>query len=130
MAFPLTRKARTAPLFVEEPVAVEPQPRVIPGLVEARAALVVAQDNANNVERRIKQREHERFEATMARERLHKRVRLGEEEDPAADAAATAAVADAEDRIALLQDALNSANAAVKRAEQDIARVWRAEAGR
>ena len=122
--------ARAAAAAVEEPVAVEPQARVIPGLADAQAALLAAQEKAADLALRIQRQEAARSEAVAARARLLNRISNGAEVEPAEVAAATNAIAEAEARATTLQEAATSASAEVRRAEQGVARVLRDECKR
>ena len=79
---------------------------------------------------RIQRQEAVKREAEAARAKRLNRVANGAEAEPAEMAAATDAIAEAEARTAMLQEAIASADAEVKRAEQGVARVLRAELAR
>ena len=96
----------------------------------AKAVIAAARQREAELAVRVQGSEDERREAVAVRGRLAARLAAGE--DVAADALgpATAAIAAAEEKTALLQDALREAEAVTKRAEEELVGLLRAEMGR
>ncbi len=93
----------------------------------ARAAIAAARQSEAELAVRIQGAEDERREALVARGRLAARLAAGEDVPTDALGFATAAIAAAEEKTALLQDALREAEATTKRAEAQLLAVLRAE---
>ena len=103
------------------------QRRAFPGEAEANAEIEAARQREADLALRIQRSERDREDAMEARAALSARFTAGEDVPGAQLAAATSAVAAAEERTAILQDALRDAEAATKEAEADLASAMVAE---
>lgn len=99
----------------------------IPGEAEALALIDGAEWREADLARRIQDSEAERRRAVEMRSDVAARIAAGEDVPEALASGATAAVGAAEQRTALLQEALREAEAATKRARGELVQVYRAE---
>ena len=103
------------------------QRRPFPGEAEANAEIEAARRREADLALRIQRSERDREEAMEVRAALSGRLTAGEDVSGAELGAATSAVAAAEERTAILQDALREAEAATKGAEARLASAMVAE---
>ena len=102
-------------------------PWAVPVGAAAKVAVSAARHREAELVVRIQGAEAERREAVAVRGRLAARLAAGEDVAAEALSHATAAIGAAEEKTALLQDALREAEAATKRAEAQLLAVLRAE---
>ena len=97
------------------------------GEAAARAAIEAARRREAELALLIQEAEGRRRDAVEVRSAMARRLAWGEDVPAAALSDATTAIGAAEERTAILQDALRDAEAATKRAEADLERLKRAE---
>ena len=102
-------------------------PERFPGEAAARAAIEAARRREAELALLIQSAELRRREAVEARAAVVRRLASGEDVSATALSQATTAIGAAEERVAILQDALRDAEAATKRAEAEMDRLKRAE---
>ena len=105
-------------------------PERFPGEAAARAAIEAARRREAELALLIQSAERRRRDAVEARSAMARRLASGEDVSASALSEATSAIGAAEERTAILQDAMRDAEAATKRAEAELVGLRRAVSAR